>query len=224
MSQTRGKLVSARIYEADDSGEPKDGGISVDCMFNPFEYTVSKSNTFDESSRNSDVPRVEFKKAGAQTLRLVLVFDTYEADGDVSKITRNLWKLMETKNRRVGNRTRKVDPPQVVFKWGVFQFQAVITNMTQKFTLFKHDGTPVRASVDITFSQYIDKEDYPRQNPTSGGGPINRIYRVIAGERLDTIAYQVYQDASKWRLIAEHNQILDPLEIIPGTQLRIPLD
>ncbi len=224
MPNTRGNLEAARIYEVDESGEEKSGGISVACMFNPFEYTVSKSNTYREEATNqSDVPTFEFARAGPQTLRLSLTFDTYEAGEDVSLTTNELWKLMESKTRKKGSENIEIPPPEVAFEWGVFRFVAVITNMTQRFTMFKQDGTPVRAKVDVTFTQHKDLNDYPRQNPTSGGGNVERVWRVVAGDRLDTIAYQVYSDATKWRLIAEHNQIVDPLTLHAGQQLTIPL-
>ncbi len=225
MPNTRSNLQAARIYEATSSGEEKGGGVAVSCMFNPFEYTVSKTNTYKEESRNrSDVPSFEFEKAGPQTLKLTLLFDTFEDDTDVSLETNKLWKLMESKTRREGNRTKKVPPPEVAFEWGVFRFVAVITNMTQKFTLFKPDGTPVRASVEVTFTQHKDVNDYPNQNPTSGGGEIERVWRVIAGDRIDTIAFAVYGDATRWRAIAEYNQLNNPLALKSGRQLIIPRD
>ena len=225
MPNTRSNLQAARIYEATSSGEEKGGGVAVSCMFNPFEYTVSKTNTYKEESRNrSDVPSFEFEKAGPQTLKLTLLFDTFEDDTDVSLETNKLWKLMESKTRREGNRTKKVPPPEVAFEWGVFRFVAVITNMTQKFTLFKPDGTPVRASVEVTFTQHKDVNDYPNQNPTSGGGEIERVWRVIAGDRIDTIAFAVYGDATRWRAIAEYNQLNNPLALKSGRQLIIPMD
>ena len=225
MVNTRSNLVAAKIYEVNDSYEEKSGGVSVDCMFNPFEYTVTKQNTYEEKSKNkSAVPQVEFKKAGPQTLKITLVFDTYEADKDVSLITNKLWKLMESKTRQEGNTNKKVPPPEVAFEWGVFRFVAVITNMTQKFTLFKADGTPVRSTVNVTFTQHTDLEDYPNQNPTSGNGNPLRIWRVTAGDRLDTIAHVVYGDATRWQQIAEVNQIIDPLKLKPGQQLIIPGD
>ncbi len=153
MATTRSNLVAARIYEVTESGAEKGGGISVDCMFNPFEYSVSKTNTYTENSKNkADVPHVEFSKAGAQTLKLELIFDGYEKLENISKTTNLLWKLMESKTREE-NPNKKVPPPEVAFEWGVFRFVAVITNMTQKFTMFKIDGTPIRAKVDITFTQ-----------------------------------------------------------------------
>jgi len=176
MANTRGDLVAAQIYEVDDSGKKKGGGVSVECMFNPFEYTVTKSNTYQNKARNnSDVPEVEFKTAGPQTLKLSLVFDTYEKEKkekDVSLITSKLWKLMESKTRQDSGSDNKVPPPEVAFEWGVFKFVSVITNMTQKFTLFTKEGTPVRAKVDVTLTQHKDLNDYKHQNPTSGGGPI----------------------------------------------------
>ncbi len=225
MANTRSNLVAARIFEVDDSGEEKGGGISVPCMFNPFEYTVSKSNSYEEKSKNnSDVPHVEFKKAGAQTLKLALSFDTYELTEDVSLTTNKLWKLMESKTRDEGSSENKVPPPEVAFEWGVFRFVSVITNITQKFTLFLNDGTPVRARVDVTFTQYKDLNDYPNQNPSSGNGPIARVWRVVAGDRLDNISAKVYGDATKWRLIANFNNIVDPLQLRAGQLLTIPHD
>ncbi len=223
MPNTRSNLQAARIYEVDSSGEEKGGGVSVDCMFNPFEYTVTKTNTYKEERKNrSDVPGFEFEKAGPQTLKLNLIFDTFESDEDVSLKTNKLWKLMESKTRREGNRNRKVPPPEVAFEWGVFRFVAVITSMTQQFTLFKPDGTPVRAHVEVTFTQHKDLEDYPNQNPTSGGGDIERVWRVIAGDRIDTIAYAVYGDATRWRTIADYNRLDNPLDLRAGQQLIIP--
>jgi len=219
---TRGNLEAARIYQVDDSGRP--GGVSVSCMFNPFEYTVTKANQYAlaASKNRSDSPRLEFQSAGSLILRLSLVFDTYETGEDVTQTTRELMRMMQTSTQEQGGKTAKVPPPRVAFEWGKFYFVAVITNLSQRFTLFKQDGTPVRAKVEVTFTQDRDWNDLPYQNPSSGGGDVERVWRVIAGDRLDTIAYEVYGDASKWRLIAEYNQIVAPLSLRAGQRLAIP--
>jgi hypothetical protein len=224
MATTRGDLVAARIYEVDKKGNPK-GDLEVACMFNPYEYTVSKSNTFsDKPKKNADTSHGEFFKSGSQTLKLVLFFDTHESGKDVSQVTRKLWRFMMTKNQQPKHEGDKIEPPQAAFEWGVFKFVAFITNMTQQFTLFTKDGTPVRAKVDVTFTQYVDLEDYKPQNPTSGSQMRERMWRVTAGDRLDTIASQVYDDPARWRIIAEYNRIVNPLAIRPGQLLKVPLD
>lgn len=222
-ANTRGNLTAAQICEVNDKGV-KAGGMAVPCMFNPYEYRITKTNSFSQQPKNdSDVTQAEFQSAGPQTLTLSLYFDTYETGEDVSQTTRKLWKLMMTKTQRQSRRGKKVPPPQVAFEWGVFFFVAYITSMTQTFTLFKQDGTPVRAKVDVTFTQYVDVDDYPSQ-AARGGTFYEQAWRVIAGERLDTIAGEVYGDPQKWRLIAERNHITNPYALQPGQILQIPLD
>ena len=223
MANSRGNLVAAEIYNVDEAGK-RLGDISVRCMFNPFEYTVSKSNSYQEQARNNaNVPQAEFSSASPQTLQLSLLFDTYESGQDVTQITNLLWQLMEPHTRTVETQVPKVDPPHVAFEWGVFRFVSYITQMTQRFTLFRHDGTPVRAKVDVTFTKYSDRHPLPPQNPTSGGGPDERIWLVTEGDRLDLIAAAVYGDARRWRLIAERNQLWNPEKLRNGQHIAIPI-
>jgi nucleoid-associated protein YgaU len=225
MANTRSKLVAAQIIEVNSESPfgDKIGGLSVPCHFNPFEYTISKTNSYKEieATKPKNGSQGDFQKSGPQSLKLTLTFDTYEEGENVSQITNDLWKFMKPKANG-GDPKDKESPPAVAFVWGVFRFVAVITNMTQKFTLFTKDGIPVRAKVDVTFTQYFDVDDYPNQNPTSGGGPVQRLWPVVRGDRLDLIAAEVYGDATKWRAIAEYNGIINPLRLHPGQHLIIP--
>jgi nucleoid-associated protein YgaU len=220
------KLQKAKIYEVNDTGEK--AGKGIECMFNPAEYTVSKSNQYQEKPKQKgEASAAEFSSVGSQSLKLSLMFDTYESGEDLTETMHKLWKFMKPKSGKIRSKTTSKDKPvQVVFEWGGFRFVAYITSMTQRFTLFTHEGVPVRAKVDVDFTQYTDLEDYPRwkQNPTSGGGPAEQIWKVIAGDRLDNIAAKVYEDSTQWRRIAEHNHLKDPLALRPGQVLRIPLD
>lgn len=221
---TRSGLTPARIIEVKDNGNPKQGGaVEIKCMFNPYEYTVSKQNTFESKASNGPAtPPSIFKNAGPQSLKLKLYFDTFEASKDVSETTRQLWKLMEPTTRKSSDKKKKIAPPAVAFEWGVFRFVSVIKSMAQKFTLFLKDGTPVRAEVNITFVQHHDINDYPKQNPTSGDGPVEQIWKVEAGDRIDLIAAEVYGDATKWPVIASYNNILNPHLLELGQVLSIP--
>jgi nucleoid-associated protein YgaU len=214
-------LTKASIFEVDASRRSVSGGIKINCMFNPFEYTVSKSNSFaePEAANGKNSPKAEFTKAGAQTLKLNLLFDTYGTGKDVRTETNVLWEFMEVKDQPGKS---KKSPPSVAFCWGTFYFVSYITQMNQKFTLFDKSGIPVRALVDVTFTQYIDEKDYAPTNPTSGGGPVDRAWQVVGSDRLDNIAAEIYGDATQWRLIARYNNIVDPFDIQPGQILIIP--
>ncbi len=224
-------LIKALIIEGEEKGDDvkeKIPGKVVPCWFNPEHYEVSQSNSYQLVYENgSDVPKMEFTGAGERTLTLsTLYFDTYELPipMDVSLLTRWLWDFMKPSIEFTHENEDKLKPPPVIFRWGLFQFYAVITMVKQKFTLFHSTGIPLRAEVTVEFKQHLRTEMHALfpQNPTSGGGPIERIWRVQAGDRLDLIADNVYNDSTKWRLIADRNGISNPLSIKAGDSLRIP--
>jgi len=203
------------------------------CMFNPKEYTFSKQNQWSEkNAKHQSVSHMEFGGGSPATLKLQLFFDTYEAhdfDGvhvragdDVRQYTKGLWDLMKISEQNKNRATNTCEPPHCRFEWGrLWSFEAVIDSLSQKFTLFKADGTPLRATVDVSFRQIRDEGQYPRQNPTSGGSPNERIHIVTRGEHLQAIAYAAYGDPNHWRYLARINNIDDPLGLRPGQTLLI---
>ncbi len=109
------------------------------------------------------------------------------------------------------------------FQWGrAWSFVAVVTSLTQKFTLFDADGTPVRAVVTIAFQQLQDTAELARQNPTSGGVAADRVWTVTDGDTLASIAYREYGDPARWRLIAAANGLTTVRRLSPGAVLVIP--
>lgn len=221
MPQTRSGLDPAVIVNANTD-------IEVRCMFNPYEYTVSKQNRYGmEDTRGRNIPHLAFQQGGARTLSLKLLFDTGEENGsgvltDVREKTADLWMMMRIDMANANDRTGKGEPPHVFFRWARFEFEAVITKMTEKITFFAKDGTAIRSVVDVTFRQVVDEEAYERQNPTSGGGAAPRTRIIRAGDRLDLMAWEEYRDSTKWRLIARDNGILDPLRLPIGKAVTIP--
>ena len=211
MTKTRGNLVAATLTSTNN--------ITVHCMFNPEHYTLTKKNTYNSGDALVKPPKPEFERFDRSTLKLsTLYFDTYGTNDDLTQITNKLWSLMLPEN---GN-AEKPKPPEVTFAWGTFSFTAVITDMSMKFTLFDKDGKPVRSEVEITFMQSEDPTRIPHQNPSSGGGPIQEVRKVITGDRLDLIAADVYGDATQWRHIADYNEINNPRQLRPGQIITIP--
>ncbi len=202
--------------------ENLDTGERISVLFNPKEYSISKSNSWYQArTTGGNLPRTSFSNGLPATMTVELFFDTYEDKMDVRRHTNKIAKLMEVSIREEGER-KKLRPPKVKFHWGLsWTFKAVITQMRQHFTLFLPTGTPVRATVDVTFQQIEDDRSYPGQNPTSGGANGRHTHLVAAGETLDLIAFQELGDARLWRQIAELNSITDPLRLAPGTLLAV---
>jgi hypothetical protein len=212
------------VKKATIAGEYNGQKIEVECLFNPKQYTISRTNSWTfKWSKGSNIPEPEFSTGDPATLKMQLFFDTTADNSDVRSKTKGLWQLMRIDPSKVNKKTKKAEPPEVMFQWGsIWSFSAVITSLAQTFTLFLKDGTPVRATVDITFKQAADELRFAATNPSSGAGEPHRVYTVKAGDRLDWIAYQEYGDPAMWRLIARENHLIRPRRLRPGETLIIP--
>jgi nucleoid-associated protein YgaU len=200
----------------------------IPCMFNPKEYTFAKQNTWSapKDPPAANMPQIEFSTGQPTTLQLQLFFDTYETKKDVRKeYTDAVWKLMliDENLHDYSPKSGKGRPPRVRFQWGdSWSFEAVITSISQKFTLFLPQGTPVRATLDVSFQQLKDESLVPKQNPTSGGVGGERVWTVKDGDTLAWIAYKEYGDSNHWRAIATANRLARVRELTPGMVLVIP--
>jgi len=223
MSNTRGGLKPAQLIMIVNGVEKP----PLDCMFNPFEYTLSKQNQWaEEATKGKNTGSPNFVKGGSQTLKLTLYFDTQvHGDGqekDVSKITDQLWEMMKIAESKDKKKTGKGVPPEVAFSWGRLYFRAVLTSMTQKFTLFNEDGTPIRCTADITLEQKVDRDDVHGKNDPPLPKEPEEVKKMIEGERTDILANNGPKgDPNAHREIAEKNNINDPNRIPPGTPLRM---
>ncbi len=225
-----GEIAKLTVTALKENITDKDTSFSLDssnkvvCMFNPETLTLAKIN--DWSFRHDigeDVPEVIFSGGLAGTLNVKLLFDSTENGTDVRNQYLKLIKMSMVKPS--DNPDKKGQPQQVLVQWGNFMsFVAIIQCITQTFEFFKKDGTPLRATVDVTFRQAWDDKKKAGQNPTSRT-EVRRTWVVERGQRLDWIAHQVYRDSNAWRHLAEHNGLLNPMSLVPGQVLKIvPLE
>jgi hypothetical protein len=219
LSATSGKPVKAYIWNEDKNAKV------VDCLFNPTEYSFSKTNSWaPKPVIGKDIPLPNFQSGGATTLHVSLLFDTYATaqPQDVRNYTELVFGLMKVDPTTKDTTNKTGRPPRVSFRWGnSWSFKAVITQITQRFTLFLSDGTPVRATLDVTFQQVEQEGTYPAQNPTSTA-ETQKVHVVGPGETIDSIAFLEYGDSRHWRVIADFNELDNPMRLRPGQQLAIP--
>jgi hypothetical protein len=215
-------LTKAQIYNADT------GTMVVTCHFNPNEISISKSNKWEpENSSGTNLPDVHFKGEGARSLTLTLIFDSYEVRTDVREDTNKLLALMDAPEDRSKN-SKHARPPHVMFRWGAFEtFPAVITQLSQKFSLFLETGLPVRATLSVTLQevpQEAVRNQAKGQNPTSRAAGAERVRVVQLGDTIDQIASEEMGEASDWRRLAEANSLDDPRRLRPGQVLLSPAE
>ena len=185
----------------------------IQVMFNPEEYTFDKANSFAEIGiPGLETPPIQYVRGTLRTLKMDLFFDTYEQKIDVRTFTQKITNLLEKESLTDA-------PPILLFSWGQFSFQCVLDSVNQKYTMFLNSGTPVRATLSVSFKEY-NPVDIKIRGGLFVGPPTVR--NILDGETLSGIAGDTLGDPGAWREIAELNDIENPMDIPAGTRLIIP--
>jgi nucleoid-associated protein YgaU len=192
-------------------------GKPAKVLFNPAEYSLQKGNQFANTPLPGlSNPIASFVNGDADVLTLDLFFDTYTDRGssDVREETGKISVLLDIDPQLHA-------PPPVRFVWGPLRFKAVIERLTQRFTMFREDGVPVRATLNVTFREYKTIDDQLNPKPNESSDWTKR--RVLAeNDRLCLIAGIEYEDPAVWRVIAEANDIDNPRLLEPGVEIVLP--
>lgn len=225
-------LAKMVIRNLDTNESVTDEKVKV--LFNPTEYTVEQSNTWETQNVQGQEPRTQFTKADLKKLNMELFFDSYEEkDGseqsvDVRTYTERVARLMIVSIDE-GNDGKR--PPIVEVTWcdapsGLtnpdFPFKGVLLSLRQQFILFSEQGRPVRAKLVLSFQEYLSPEEIEQRFPRRGSFPA-RMYTVKEGDNLAGIAQEVWKKPREWRRIALANSLFDPRALEAGTVLNIPM-
>jgi len=193
--------------------------------FNPKEYSTTKAATWNrptnKSAKSSSKP--EFGGVQPQSVTMELFFDDWEnPDADLVKDIQTLMGWLKPSDESLGK--KKPQPQILQFQWGsnksLSEFKGFLKSVNAKYTMFKPDGKPIRATATIALEEVPDEPK--KTNPTSGSIASRRTRVLSAGDSLQSIAYDEYGDPNLWRALAVFNGIDDPFRIVSGTRLLVP--
>lgn len=201
-------------------------GVRIPVQFNPEEYTLQRDIHYAQAAiPGLSAPILQFVSGNLQTLDMELFLDSYEqhkvgstevnaAQSDVRVLVAQVTDLMSIEPTTHA-------PPVLLFTWGSLAFTCVLSRATQKYTMFLPDGTPVRARLNVSFSEYrnIDLEAKEVKRETSD---YSKRHVVTQGETLSAIAGVEYGDPRLWRVIAIANQLQRARDLAPGLALLLP--
>jgi nucleoid-associated protein YgaU len=191
--------------------------------FNPKELSLQKSANWQRTPQTGASQAAMPQFGGAQPATLTLEIFLDDSESSTPMVPYQVQLLMDT----VTPLSRSIlsdapSPPWVVFGWGRFMsFVAIVKSVNAKYTMFMPDGTPVRATCQITLEE-VPTEPTPKQNPTSGAMTATRMHQLVDGDSLQSVAQLEYGDAARWRELAAANDIDDPMRLVPGRTLLLP--
>jgi hypothetical protein len=188
-------------------------------MFNPAQLSFSSRTSWSAVRlKGRGNPQKQFGGGEGTSLNIEFFFDSYEAGGSVREAINRLRQLLSI-DPVLGH------PPKCLIFWGAFGgnrgklYAGMLESIQETYTMFRSDGTPVRATVHCNFTEFTDPQEEPTS--TSQQGETSTVV-ANSGDTLSTIASRQYNDPGAWRPIAEANNIDDPLELPAGSSLVIP--
>ena len=112
-------------------------------------------------------------------------------------------------------------PRALLLVWGSLVFPCVLTSLSYEFTLFRPDGTPLRAVATCAFCESMpDAERLRKENASSPD--LTHLRDVRDGDTLPLLAYQIYGDAGLYLEVARVNKLVNFRRLRVATRLAFP--
>lgn len=204
----------------------KVGEFSV--MINPEKYSHTYKICYnDVRAQGSNGSSPTFNKTMADVVKMELVFDgtgvvptaipglvPYLKDGVTSQLDA-FRTLVFTFNGNIHS------PNYLTLVWGTLLFKCRLQEMGVTYTLFKPDGTPLRARVDATFIGFNDEVELALKAKKSSPD-LTHVITVRGGDTLPLLCNQIYGDSGYYLQIAKLNGLTEFRSLVAGTELFFP--
>ena len=223
-----GGLEKMIITAYSDQNFKSQVGAPLSVWINPASYIYTYSVLYnDRQAQGAEGPSPDFNRMGPDSVSFDLVFDATgvvpspiagkpdaPADGVVGMIAR-----FKTLALYVNSSTHS--PNFIKLSWAQLQFQCRLQNLTITYTLFRPDGTPLRAKLAVSFLGFTSEQQLAQESALASPD-MTHIVTVVAGDSLPTLCYRIYGSSLYYLRVAELNKLNTFRRLEPGTQLMFP--
>ncbi|MFN4079860.1 MAG: hypothetical protein ACK4NS_03075 [Saprospiraceae bacterium] len=188
-------------------------------MFNPENWNIEEHMVYNqESPAGSKGGPVRYVKETNRTLSFDLIIDGTGASGEKRSVTLDLLYLKEV----IGYNGEEHRNNRVIVVWGTNIFKGVFYEIKINKTLYKTDGTPLRAKVSLKFKEDTSLEK-SILNRNMRSADLTREHIVKSGDRLDLLANHMYGDSRFYLEVARANRMTTfRTGLTPGLKLIFP--
>jgi hypothetical protein len=157
--------------------------------------------------------KIEFFLDGTQTMEgYVEQYKTMEVHDQIEKFTNCVYKY-EGKIHR---------PRFLIIRWGSeIRFPCVLSHMDINYTLFNPNGNPLRVKITATFLKY-ETEVAVAAAARMSSPDLTHMRRIKEGDRLDLMAYKIYDNSNYFIQIGKVNNLTSLRKIKPGKEMFFP--
>lgn len=197
---------------------PTPDGLPYVVMFNPENVEEKKHFRYDTSKPlGSDASEFRFRHIENTQLNFEFLIDGTGASGDKREVMAEIELFRVTTGFNGDNHK----PNYLALIWGTFIFQGYLTSLSVKYTLFRPNGTPLRAKLNCTF--FASTTNLLRILSMGLLSPdLTREHRVKAGDRLDNLSQRYYESPRHHVSLAQANGLTSIRTLPEGATLFMP--
>lgn len=112
-------------------------------------------------------------------------------------------------------------PNYVMLAWAELQFQCRCESLDFSYTMFKPDGTPLRAKAQCSFAGFTSEAQLAKKANKSSPD-LSHWVTVEAGDTLPLLCHRIYGSSTWYLRVAQANNLQDFRRLVPGTSLLFP--
>ena len=205
-------------YASDEYSGSGDQKCTV--KINPASYTHNHQVKYNNSTaQGSPGTTLKFQGIPPETISFDIYFDaTGAVDQDVVDVKDQLDAFKSVCFLYNGSIH---EPNYLILSWGSLVFKCKLTSLDISYTLFKPDGSPLRAKAGVKFEEALDSSIIAAEaEPESPD--LTHLVLVKQGDTLPLICKKAYGDPSYYMEVARHNKLVNYRNLIPGTELYLP--
>lgn len=219
-----GGLNKLKITAYSDGSFTKQVGAPFSVLINPEKYTHGyKIKYTDPKGQGSNGGSPNFNKIPSETVGFEIVFD---GTGVVPSQTLGTPVDVKTqidafKELVFGYSGKIHETKYVVLSWASLRFKCRLVSLDLNYTLFKPDGSPLRATAKAQFTGFNDEAELAAE-ATKSSPDMSHLVTVKAGDTLPLLCWDVYGRSDLYIQVARVNGLVGFRDLSAGTRLLFP--
>lgn len=212
-----GKLIMIPVK--DFSGTiPTPAGPPYIAMFNPENWqTEMKVRYKTKAKEGQKGEQQDFDRQEAPTLTFDLLIDGTGASGQTREVLADILLLQKV----ILFDGSEHQPNQIFIIWGTQIFKGKTVSMNVRYTLFRPNGTPLRAVVTLGFNEHKPLDQLAAEEKRESADLTHRRL-VQSNDRLDLICHYIYRNSRHYIDVAQVNQLTSFRKLPVGAELVYP--
>jgi hypothetical protein len=196
-------------------------GSPYSVMINPDAIKWQRSVEYNEQqAANTSSASQKYKSTPSDKVNFDIVIDcTGIVDAkrtDMATEIQALETIVFTYNGQIHR------PNFVKIQWGKdITFKGVLTSFDISYSLFKPDGSPLRAKISLSFSQYISPQTVQELDKPQSPD-VSHLVTVTAGMTLPQLCQQVWHNEAYYIQVARFNDLNKFRNLEGGKKLLFP--